>query len=267
VSQSAASQHLQELAAAWHRAAGQVDTSGGADARRPPVLEYCRDVVRRHDEFEAALAELKAEVEGAVRVASIYSVGLWQMSQLKAEFQKRYPKARLAVEYLRPEKVYEAVLADRADLGLVSYPVSTRELAVLPWREERMVVAAAPSHPLARRGMVRPADLNGCEFVAFDRPAHPPEIDRFLQEGVEVGSACTSTTSRWSRKRWRWGGGDIRPPPCSCQIWRKAGCWRSRWTRSWFAGGHRTGEERSSIGRQLFRRCSRSSRSRSRPRP
>ena len=189
VSQSAASQHLQEL----ERQHGieLLDRSTRPVALTPAgrlYLEYCRDVIRRHDELEVALAELKAEVEGAVRVASIYSVGLWQMSQLKAEFLKRYPKARLEVEYLRPEKVYEAVLSDRADLGLVSYPEPTRELAVLPWREERMVVAAAPSHPLARRGMVRPADLNGCDFVAFDRDLPIRQaIDRFLQEqGVEV---------------------------------------------------------------------------------
>ena len=38
------------------------------------------------------------------------------------EFVRLYPQARIEVEYLRPEKVYEAVVTDRADLGLMSYP-------------------------------------------------------------------------------------------------------------------------------------------------
>lgn len=80
------------------------------------------------------------------------------------------------------------VLAGEADLGLVSYPEPSRQLAVIPWRQEQMVVAAAPSHPLAPRGLLRSSDLEGQDFVAFD-PELPirRDIDRFLREAkVEV---------------------------------------------------------------------------------
>ena len=62
------------------------------------------------------------------------------------------PAPQLQVELLRPDKVYEAVLEDQADLGFISYPEHRRELTVIPWREERMTVAAYPSHPFAARG-------------------------------------------------------------------------------------------------------------------
>ena len=74
------------------------------------------------------------------------------MVQLEHEFGRRQPEAKLEVEYLRPEKVYSSVLADEADLGLVSYPEPSREITVIPWRQEEMVVAASPYHPLAQRG-------------------------------------------------------------------------------------------------------------------
>src|SRR5215210_7691967 len=53
--------------------------------------DMCRDILRRREEFVAALDELKAEVEGTVRVAAIYSVGLSEMSQLEAAFHRRLP--------------------------------------------------------------------------------------------------------------------------------------------------------------------------------
>src|SRR6202049_2136711 len=106
----------------------------------------CRYVLRRQDEFQAALERMKTEVEGTVRVASIYSVGLSEMSQLEQEFSRRYPEAHLEVEYLRPEKVYEAVVTDRADLGLLSYPEATKEVTVLPWRQGGMGGAGGPFH-------------------------------------------------------------------------------------------------------------------------
>ena len=189
VSQSAASQHVQDL----EKTLGTVLLDRST---RPLVVtpsgklyeDFCRDVLRRKEEFEAALDRLKQEVEGTVRVASIYSIGLSEMAQLEREFAHRQPAGQLAVEYLRPEKVYAAVLADEADLGLVSYPEASREITVIPWRQEKMVLAASPDHPLAQLARVVPEDLNGVEFIGFDEdlPIHR-EVDRFLREqGVQV---------------------------------------------------------------------------------
>ena len=59
-----------------------------------------------------------------MRVAAIYSVGLSEMVSLEKEFARRQPEAKLEVQYLRPERIYEAVLAGEVDLGLISYPES-----------------------------------------------------------------------------------------------------------------------------------------------
>lgn len=189
VSQSAVSQRLAELE---HRfSLSLVDRS-----RRPLRLteagtlfaEFCRDVLRRREELDAALERLRNRIEGTVRVASIYSVGLSEMARLEQEFRRRYPHAELVVEYLRPERVYEQIRADRADLGLISYPDSSREVAVIPWREEEMVVAAAPSHPLAGRRVVSFKELDGQEFVGFDEDLPVArELDRlFRDHGIAV---------------------------------------------------------------------------------
>jgi LysR family transcriptional regulator, transcriptional activator of the cysJI operon len=190
VSQSAASQQVQELE--QELGIELLDRS-----TRPLVVtaaghlysDFCRDVLRRREEFNVALDRMKQEVEGTVRVASIYSVGLSEMVQLEQEFGRRRPEAKLEVEYLRPEKVYSSVLSDAADLGLVSYPEPSREITVIPWRQEEMVVAASPFHPIAQAGgMLSPADLQGIDFIGFDDDLPiAREIDRFLSgQGIKV---------------------------------------------------------------------------------
>jgi LysR family transcriptional regulator, transcriptional activator of the cysJI operon len=189
ISQSAASQHIQELEREMNIV--MLDRSTRPFTLTPAgkiYYDFCRDLLRRRELFLAALDEIKGQVEGSVRVASIYSVGLSEMSRLESEFAARHPNAQLQVEYLRPEKVYESVLTDRADLGLVSYPEPNKEITVIPWREEEMVVAMAPGHPLAGKSAVHPAELAGFDFVAFDEdlPIHH-DVDRFLKErDVEV---------------------------------------------------------------------------------
>jgi DNA-binding transcriptional LysR family regulator len=192
VSQSAASQHVKEV----ERRLGVGLFDRG---RRPLELtpagkvyyEFCREVLRREEEFVRALQDLKGSVEGAVRVASIYSIGLSEMSRLQEAFAVRHPAAQLHVEYQRPDKVYEAVRDESVDLGLVSYPAASREIAAIPWRKEKMQVAVPPSHPFAARDELYPADLNGQDFIGFDEDLSiRRELDKFLRaNGAAVNVA------------------------------------------------------------------------------
>ena len=184
ISQSAVSQYLQELEE-------QMGVTLLDRSSRPLTvteagrlyLEMCRDILSRRDEFQLALDLMKGEVEGTVRVASIYSVGLSELSRLEKEFIRLYPQAHIEVQYLRPEKVYEAVATAQADLGLMSYPEPTKEVTVIPWRREEMAVAASPYHPLARNTEVKPENLEGLDFIAFDEDLPiRKDIDRFLRE-------------------------------------------------------------------------------------
>ena len=134
VSQSAATQHIQEL----ERRLGtelfdrRTRPLGLTEAGRL-YLEFCRDVVRRAEELETALDHVRqAEATGRLRIASIYSVALTEMTRVHAEFSVLCPAVNLQVEYLRPDKVYEAVVNESADLGLVSYPEPARDIAVIP---------------------------------------------------------------------------------------------------------------------------------------
>jgi DNA-binding transcriptional LysR family regulator len=189
ISQSAATQHIQELekrlgVQLLDRSTRPLGLTPGGKL----YAELCRDVLRREEDFVAALDDIKTEAEGTVRIASIYSIGLAEMSRLRDEFLRTCPGAQLHIEYLRPDKVYEAVLEDQADLGFISYPEHRRDLTIIPWREERMTVAVYPSHPLASREMLLPRDLDGQEFIAFDEEVIiRRELDRFFRDnGVSV---------------------------------------------------------------------------------
>ncbi|GIU80293.1 MAG: transcriptional regulator [Bryobacteraceae bacterium] len=189
LTQSAASQAVQEME---RRLGVQL-----LDRSRRPLnvlpagqllYDFARDVLRRRQDLLAQLEELKTERNSVVRVAAIYSVGLSEMARLEEEFRRRMPGVRIEVSYLRPEKVYQAVAEDRVDLGLVSYPCSTREVSASPWREEPMVVACNPGHRLARRKSVSVAELSGETLIGFDEDLPiSREIERFLREhGVRV---------------------------------------------------------------------------------
>jgi len=182
ITQSGASQLVQQLEEGL--GVKLIDRS-----KRPFVLtpegevyyEGCREVVARYFAVEDRVRTLHHEVAGRVRVASIYSVGLHHMSRCLQEFMGQHPKANVRLEYLHPDRVYQAIEDDLADLGLVSYPKPSRTIKAIAWREEPMVLVCAPGHRLAKSARISLGQLNGERIVGFDSELTiRREIDRAL---------------------------------------------------------------------------------------
>ena len=184
LSQSAASQFLRHLEE-------ELQTDLLDRTTRPLKLtpagkiyyEACRDMVRRYEEAESEIHSLKVQLAGSVRVASIYSIGLYEMARMKEEFERAHPQADVHLEYMRPEKVVKAIVDDQADLGLISYPGAYRNVKAIPWRLEKMVLVCHPDHPLAKKKSIRPEDLADQEFVSFDTDLSIRKaMDRFFRD-------------------------------------------------------------------------------------
>jgi DNA-binding transcriptional LysR family regulator len=150
--------------------------------------EGCREVVDRFAELERSILRGRSQLATTVEVAAIYSVGFLNMNQYTERFAARFAPARVRVEYLRPDRVYDRVRRGAADIGLVSFAERSRDLIALPWREEPMVLACPPDHPLAHVPEVTPAHLQGARYVGFEPDlAVGRRVDQFLRkQGVTV---------------------------------------------------------------------------------
>lgn len=154
--------------------------------------EGCRELVERYHEVERRVRALGRadQIEGKVRIAAIYSVGLGQLTRHIASFRARYPLADCHLECMHPNEVVDQVRNGRADLGIVSFPKKWPGIDVVAWRDEEMVVAVPPGHPLADPAGISVGQLDGARFVHYD-PDLPIRraIDRHLKRrGVQVES-------------------------------------------------------------------------------
>ncbi len=194
ISQSAASQAVHQLEESL--GVKLIDRS-----KRPFVLtsegdvyyEGCRKLVQRYYALQEEVRTLHQEVEGRVTVATIYSVGLVYGRVLIQQFSQWHPKASVHIEYHHPNRVYDVVAEDRAEIGLVSYARSTRTTLAMPWRDEPICLVCSPEHELAQRGSVSLEDLKGLSIVGFDPDLRiRRNLDRELTaRGVEVDVSTT----------------------------------------------------------------------------
>jgi DNA-binding transcriptional LysR family regulator len=132
-------------------------------------FDACQQVVECVENAKAEITARKSQIEGSVRVAVIYSVGLTDMGWYTQQFTTAYPKARIRLAYLHPDEVVEAVIDDAADVGILSFPSPNKGLRIIPWKSEPMVFVCSAEHALASSSLVSAREVARQRFVAFDR--------------------------------------------------------------------------------------------------
>ena len=123
-----------------------------------------------------------------IRVATVYSVGLHALPPRIKPFLLRNPELKLHLEYSRTDRVYEAVLAGSADVGIVACPSARQGVEIRPFGLEEMALVCPPEHPLSHRSHVLLSDLGGLPYVAFaaDIPTRRLVDERLADAGVQV---------------------------------------------------------------------------------
>src|SRR5438094_628579 len=109
--------------------------------------EACRGLLESWDKAKAGIAAVKARVDGTVRVAAIYSVGLHDVRRHMQRFMSLYAEARVQPECLHPHKAVEAVVPGAAVAGMMSYPTPDRALSRAPTRSAPRGSVCRPSRP------------------------------------------------------------------------------------------------------------------------
>ena len=184
VTQSAVSQQISSLERQFNSLLIERSKKKFRLTREGQVLyAYSKQIIQTYDSLQNRLQEIKDIISGTIRVATIYSIGLHDLPPYLKKFLKTYPTVNVHVEYRRANQVYEDVMGNVVDLGLVAYPARDSKLELVPLRKDNLVLICHPSHPLAKSKSIKLSQLAGRKFVSFE-PDIPTRkaIDKVLKD-------------------------------------------------------------------------------------
>ncbi|HKJ89861.1 MAG TPA: LysR family transcriptional regulator [Oceanipulchritudo sp.] len=133
------------------------------------LYDSAKDILHRYDKLTSELQEMKKVISGTIHISTIYSIGLHELPPYITKFLKEYPSVNVRVEYRRSNLVYEDILHNSVDLGLIAYPNKTRQLDIIPFLEDRLVLICNPENPLGKKKSVEIRELAGEKFIGFDQ--------------------------------------------------------------------------------------------------
>lgn len=189
VTQSAVSQQIRMLEEKYgrqllERTRGNVQLTPAGEI----LYQVSKEIVQRYHDLEGRLQDLGRVVAGTVRVATVHSIGLYELSAQLKRFLKAYPQVQLQLEYSRSGKIYEDALKGGVDVGIVAYPARRPGITIVPFREDRLALVCPPQHPFAKHRTASIKKLAGEPLVGFERDIPTRrETDRVLRRhGIDA---------------------------------------------------------------------------------
>jgi DNA-binding transcriptional LysR family regulator len=132
------------------------------------VYDASKEMLHQYEKLLSELQEMKKVISGTIRISTIYSIGLHELPPYIKRFLQDFPSVNVRVEYRRSNLVYEDILHNSVDFGLVAFPVKVRQIEAVPFRNDRLVLITHPSHALSQCKEVDLRDLVGQKFIGFD---------------------------------------------------------------------------------------------------
>ena len=147
-----------------------------------------KEILNLYEKLNCQILEMRNVVSGSIQISTVNSIGLHELPPYLKSFMKEFPSVNARVEYRRANLVYEDVLHGSADLGLVAFPVKHKDLTVIPFATDELIVAMNPDHPLAKKKNLSIEELKGVEFIAFEKdiPTRKATDEILRQSDVEI---------------------------------------------------------------------------------
>jgi len=132
------------------------------------LYESAKEMLYLYDKLNSELQEMKKVISGTIHISTVYSIGLHELPPYVKAFLAKFPEVNIRVEYRRANMVYEDILTNSIDLGLVAYPQKHKQLEILPFHDDILVLVVSPEHPLANRKSVDIEEIAGQKFIGFE---------------------------------------------------------------------------------------------------
>ena len=134
------------------------------------LLRHAATLFAAERAAEEELAALRGLQRGTLSIGASTTVATYLLPPILGTFHKRHPEIELRLTSANTRAIADLLIARELDIALIEGPVDAPGIEILPWREEEMILIAAPDHRLARVGRPIPTDAVADEIVIVREP-------------------------------------------------------------------------------------------------
>jgi len=140
------------------------------------LLSYAEKIFNLSDEADEALRQITALERGKLKIGSSMTIGAYYLPQLFEIFKLQYPNIGIQMDTGNSHEVIKRILSFQNDLGFIGADYSDKNLVVIPFITERLVLIAPPDHELIYKRVISFKDLSGQKMIMREKGSGTREL-------------------------------------------------------------------------------------------
>ena len=138
------------------------------------LMTYARHIVNLSKEAEDVMREFSHN--GVLRIGASVTVGTCVFNDIIGEFIVCNPNVKIT-SFVSNTKIIEGmILLDQVDIGLVEGKIHSQGILCEPFMDDELILVSAVFHPLAKKGRVKPSEIDNMEFIIREEGSGTREL-------------------------------------------------------------------------------------------
>jgi DNA-binding transcriptional LysR family regulator len=157
---------------------------------------HAQRIALQTQELKTAMDQFRDLQRGFLRLA-VVSTANYFLPPLIATLSDRHPGMRIALQVANREDVLAALADNRTDLAITGQPPESADLIALPFKDNPLVVIAAPTHPLTKLTRIALKKLARETFVVREPGSGTRAVieRQFAEMGIAYSPGCEFNTN------------------------------------------------------------------------
>lgn len=122
------------------------------------LLRHAQQMMQQVERLKSEMQEYNNGIKGHIRIFANTTAVTEFMPQVLGRFLARHPQVNVTLEERLNQDIVRGIQEGTADIGIAAGSVQGQGLQIINFSTDRLILATAPGHPLAKAGKVTFAD-------------------------------------------------------------------------------------------------------------
>lgn len=162
------------------------------------LLERAKHMLSLYENTKKDILEYHKKMSGSLKIGASFTIGECMLPNLLKKISQQYPDLQLEVSIGSSDEIIRKVKIMQLDIGLIEEQKKEKDLVIVPFLKDELVVFARHGHPLAAKQPLSIVDLQHENWVMREEGTEQRKYihDIFQSNQLQVASTITISNNQ-----------------------------------------------------------------------
>ncbi|MDM5314181.1 selenium metabolism-associated LysR family transcriptional regulator [Peribacillus frigoritolerans] len=118
------------------------------------LYRHAKQILNHYETAKREINEFNNVVSGTMKIGASFTIGEYYLPKVLAEFATQYPMVDIQIIISNSNDVIQGIRSNKLDIGLIEGETDYKDIDVMPFMNDEMIVVVPPDHPLSQMDLI-----------------------------------------------------------------------------------------------------------------